>query len=296
MKLLKFSNVLYFLMLTGFTVYVVLDAFVISRSYEEVDKSEYTITAESTLDSSTAEYTDDGYTDSTTSITFTTSVINNTTVYVADITLSQIDSLKTAFADDTYGKNVTDKTSTIAAENDALLAINGDYYSARNGYVIRNGVLYRSKSAGASQEDLVIYRDGSCEIIREGDVTAEELLEAGAVHVFCFGPGLVSDGEVIVDENDEVGRAMASNPRTALGWIGGMHYVFVVSDGRTGESEGLSLEELAGFMQSLGVKVAYNLDGGGSSTMYYNGEVVNNPTTNGKKISERRVSDIVYIG
>lgn len=296
MKLLKLSNVLYFLMLTGFTVYVVLDAFVISRSYEEVDKSEYTITAESTLDTSTAEYTDDGYTDSTTSITFTTTVINNTTVYVADITLSRIDSLKTAFADDTYGKNVTDKTSTIAAENDALLAINGDYYSARNGYVIRNGVLYRSKSEDESQEDLVIYMDGSCEIIREGDVTAEELLEAGAVHVFCFGPGLVSDGEVIVDENDEVGRAMASNPRTALGWIDGMHYVFVVSDGRTGESEGLSLEELAGFMQSLGVKVAYNLDGGGSSTMYYNGEVVNNPTTNGKKISERRVSDIVYIG
>lgn len=296
MKLLKYSNVLFFLLLTGFTVYVVLDAFVIRRSYEEVDKSEYSITSERTLDSSTAQYTDEGYSDSTTSITFTTTVINNTTVYVADITLSKIDSLKTAFADDTYGKNVTDKTSSIAADNDALLAINGDYYSARDGYVIRNGVLYRSKSAGASQEDLVIYSDGSCEIIREGDVTAEELLEAGAVHVFCFGPGLVSDGEVTVDKSDEVGKAMASNPRTALGWIDGMHYVFVVSDGRTDESEGLSLEELAEFMKSLGVKVAYNLDGGGSSTMFYNGEVVNNPTTNGNRISERRVSDIVYIG
>jgi exopolysaccharide biosynthesis protein len=296
MKLLKCSNIIYILALVGFTVYVVLDAFVISRSYEEVDKSEYTITAESTLDAGTAEYTDDGYTDSTTNISFTTYEVNDTTVYVADITLSRIDSLKTAFANDTYGKNITDKTSKIAASNDALLAINGDYYSARNGYVIRNGVLYRDKSAGDDQEDLVIYSDGSCGIIREGDVTAEELLEAGAVHVFSFGPGLVSNGKVIVDEDDEVGRAMASNPRTAIGWIDGMHYVFVVSDGRTNESEGLSLEELAEFMQGLGVKVAYNLDGGGSSTMYYNGEIVNNPTTNGRKISERSVSDIVYIG
>jgi exopolysaccharide biosynthesis protein len=70
----------------------------------------------------------------------------------------------------------------------------------------------------------------------------------------------------------------------------------VVSDGRTDESQGLTLQELAQFMQKLGVKTAYNLDGGGSSTMYYNKEVVNNPTTSGRNISERKVSDIVYIG
>ena len=70
----------------------------------------------------------------------------------------------------------------------------------------------------------------------------------------------------------------------------------VVSDGRTTESPGLTLYELACFMKELGVVTAYNLDGGGSSTMYYDGSVVNNPTTNGKKISEREVSDIVYIG
>lgn len=89
---------------------------------------------------------------------------------------------------------------------------------------------------------------------------------------------------------------MASNPRTAIGIIDDNHYVFVVSDGRTSESEGLTLYELATFMKSLNVKTLYNLDGGGSSTMYFNGEVINNPTTNGKKITERSVSDIVYIG
>ena len=49
-------------------------------------------------------------------------------------------------------------------------------------------------------------------------------------------------------------------------------------------------------MQSLGAQTAYNLDGGGSSTMYFNGNLINNPTTNGRSIKERSVSDIVYIG
>jgi exopolysaccharide biosynthesis protein len=70
----------------------------------------------------------------------------------------------------------------------------------------------------------------------------------------------------------------------------------VVADGRTSESAGLSLYQLAQYMQSLGVQTAYNLDGGGSSTMYFNGQVINNPTTNGSTIKERKVSDIVYIG
>ena len=89
---------------------------------------------------------------------------------------------------------------------------------------------------------------------------------------------------------------MASNPRTAIGMIEPLHYVFVVCDGRTGESEGLSLYELAQFMRALGVDTAYNLDGGGSSTMVFQGELINNPTTSGSSIKERSVSDIVYIG
>jgi len=102
-------------------------------------------------------------------------------------------------------------------------------------------------------------------IIKEGDVTAEELLENDAYQVLSFGPALIEDGEVAVDSSDEVGKAMASNPRTAIGIIDENNYVFVVSDGRTSESQGLSLKELAEFMQELNVTTAYNLDGGGSS-------------------------------
>ena len=160
---------------------------------------------------------------------------------------------------------------------------------------MRNGILYRETSSG-EQEDLVIYEDGMFEVITEKDISAGELLNNGVVQILSFGPALVTDGQISVTENEEVGKAKSSNPRTAIGIIDKLHYVFMVSDGRTDESKGLSLREVAEFMVSLGVKTAYNLDGGGSSTMYFNGEIVNNPTTNGNRIEERSVSDIVYIG
>ena len=218
---------------------------------------------------------------------------NDTTLYVADIRVSSPTQLKTAFARSSYGRNVTAATSATAESVGAVLAVNGDNYGSRErGYVIRNGVLYRDTVA-KDQEDLVIWDDGSFEIIREDEVSAEELLKRGAVQVFSFGPGLVENGEIIVDASDEVDRAMASNPRTAIGIIEEGHYVLVVSDGRSGESEGLSLYELASFLQQLGVQTAYNLDGGGSSTLVFGGEVLNEPS--GRGGAERAVTDIVYL-
>ena len=172
----------------------------------------------------------------------------------------------------------------------------GDYYAVQEyGYVLKNGVVYRS-SPKSGQQDLVIYEDGSWEFISEDEVSLDTLVKKGAYNILAFGPALIEDGEVVVSLTDEVGKAMASNPRTAIGKISDNHYVFVVSDGRTSESEGLSLYELATFMEELGVVEAYNLDGGGSSTMYFNGEIVNNPTTSGRSTNERKVSDIVYVG
>jgi exopolysaccharide biosynthesis protein len=185
----------------------------------------------------------------------------------------------------------------MASENNAIFAVNGDYYGAnKRGYVIKNGVLYRdSVRQGDDTEDLVIYSDGSFGIIDETEVSAEALLSDGVVQLFAFGPALLENGETAVSKNDEVDRASSSNPRTAIGIVEPLHYIVVVSDGRTSESEGLTLYELAEVMQQYGCTTAYNLDGGGSSTMVFAGEVVNNPTTNGKKITERAVSDIVYI-
>ena len=235
------------------------------------------------------------YSDSNVSITLREYQEYDSAIYVADVTVSDVSYLKTALASNTYGRNITDTTSKIASDNNAILAINGDYYGARqSGYVIRNGSLYRNSSG--NRDALAIMKNGEFEFVTEGESSAETLLENGALQVFSFGPVLLEDGSISVTENDEVGMAMASNPRTAIGYLGKNHYVFVVSDGRTNESAGLSLYELAEFMQSLGVVDAYNLDGGGSSTMVFKGEVVNTPTTNGHSSEERAVSDILYIG
>ena len=235
------------------------------------------------------------YSDSNTSITLKQYRAYDSNIYVADVTVSDVSVLKTALANNTYGRNITDTTSNMAKENNAILAINGDYYGARQaGYVIRNGNLYRNTSG--DRDALVITKTGEFEFVSENETTAEALLQSGAYQVLSFGPVLLEDSEISVGENDEVGMAMASNPRTAIGYLGNNHYVFVVSDGRTSESAGLSLYEMATFMKELGVTDAYNLDGGGSSTMVFKGEIINNPTTNGRSNQERSVSDIVYIG
>ena len=235
------------------------------------------------------------YSDSKSKITVTRYRAYDSNIYVADVELTDGTSILSAFANNTYGRNITDTTSDMAEENNAVLAINGDYYGARqSGYVIRNGVVYRNQ--GSNGEDMVISKDGSLSFISESDTTTDSLLQKQAWQILSFGPVLVENGQVAVSENDEVGMAMASNPRTAIGTVAKNHYLFVVSDGRTSESAGLSLYELANFMKSLGATNVYNLDGGGSSTMVFQGEVVNNPTTNGNKISERAVSDILYIG
>lgn len=325
-KMKKITMIVWILLLFGFTVYAALDTFVIEHSYTLVETATPAVqtpetvveitpspsssvnieqtTAISAMPETTAVApaeaakvvsTENSYSDGNVSITIEEMRAYDSTIYVADVVLSSPVYLQTAFANSTYGRNVTAKTSSIAQNANAVLAINGDYYGARQaGYVIRNGVIYRSK-ANRNAEDLVIYRDGSFGIIHESQITAQELLDAGAWNVLSFGPALLIDGEIAVEAGEEVGRAMASNPRTAIGIVDELHYLFVVSDGRTNASEGLSLRELAQVLQDLGAKTAYNLDGGGSSTMVFQGQVVNNPTTNGKRITERSVSDIVCI-
>lgn len=310
--------------LVAFSTYIALDTFVISSAYNNnatsMNTSMFSTIRESAGDdnktatqstdslssnsntesgsqsetSSKSDNSDADYSDDNITIKMTEYYENNTKIYVADVTVSSAEYLKTAFASDTYGKNVTDTTSSIAKSNNAILAINGDYYGVQqSGYVIRNGIVYRDTAKDS--DVLCIYANGTMEVVSDSEYTADELVKKGVWQAFTFGPALVENSTVTVGENDEVGRAMASNPRTAIGMIDTNHFVFVVSDGRTSESSGLSLYELGQFMQKLGVKTAYNLDGGGSSTMYFNGQVVNNPTTNGR-IKERGVSDIVYIG
>lgn len=285
-------------LLTGGFAYSLLKTFVVADAISTVKTTTSSNSTTASTANTNATKTDTSYSDDNISIKLTTTTSNDTTVYVADITVSSPEYLKTALAQNTYGTNVTTTTSETAAANNAILAVNGDYYGANStGYVIKNGVIYRNTVRDdAENGDLAIYADGTFGIVYENKATAQELLDSGVVNLLAFGPTLAKDGEIAVDTNSEVGQAMTSNPRTAIGIIDENHYIIVVSDGRTSESAGLTLYELAQVMKSYGAKTAYNLDGGGSSTLYFNGQVINKPTTNGNTIKERAVSDIVYIG
>ncbi|MCP1135191.1 phosphodiester glycosidase family protein [Paenibacillus polysaccharolyticus] len=219
------------------------------------------------------------------------------TYYVADVQAKDASSLRTALADNSFGTNITEDTSEIAEANNAIFAVNGDYYGFRDdGVIIRNGVVYRDSP---TRDALALFNDGTIKTYDENEISSSELLAQGVTNTLSFGPILVQNGEITSDfssvkiDNNFGNRSIQdANPRTAIGMIAPNHYVFVVVDGRQDDSRGMTLAELAQTMKDLGATEAYNLDGGGSSTMYFMGRVVNNPLGRNQ---ERGVSDILYL-
>lgn len=222
--------------------------------------------------------------------------------YVADVTLNSATALKSAFARNTFGRNITEPVSTTAKNNNGVLAINTDYYGFRNdGIVIRNGVSYRDVPA---RQGLGILRDGSFLLYDEKQTSAAQLLSANVWHSLSFGPGLVKSGQIIsgIDKYEigdfgpvqpgAPGSIQGLQPRTGVGVIAKNHFILMVVDGRNaGGSKGVTMPEFAQLFVNAGCTEAFNLDGGGSSTMYFNGKVVNSPAFG----MERATSDILYV-
>jgi exopolysaccharide biosynthesis protein len=251
----------------------------------------------------TGTFTDTSYSSQYCTIDISTVVTGSgdstVTYYVADVVLTDATVLRSAFANDEFGTNIVEDTSDIAADHDAVFAVNGDYYGFREtGIVVRNGVVYRD--AGA-RDGLAFHRDGSVEVYDETTTSADALVAAGVWNTLSFGPAIVEAGAVVdgitdveVDTNVGNHSIQGDQPRTGIGVIDANHLVFVVVDGRSaGYSEGVSLPELAAIFTGLGCTTAYNLDGGGSSTMVFHGELVNDPLGKG---TERGTSDVLYIG
>ncbi|MEU1971562.1 phosphodiester glycosidase family protein [Microbacterium sp. NPDC019599] len=269
--------------------------------YEAANSSSSTASEAGTSTETEGTVTGSTYANGETTVTVSQVVTgtgdDTVTYYVADVVLGDAAALRSAFAKDQFGENITETTSAIADANDAVFAINGDYYGFRDtGIVIRNGVVYRDVGA---REGLVFYTDGSVAVYDETTTSADELLAAGAWNTLSFGPAIVQDGQIVdgiedveVDTNFGNHSIQGEQPRTLVGVIDENHLVFVVVDGRdSGYSRGVTMTEAAQIMVDLGATTAYNLDGGGSSTMYFDGEVVNQPSNGG----ERGTSDILYI-
>lgn len=212
------------------------------------------------------------------------------TYYVADVYVSSVSDVLTAFAEKTYGKNIKDDVSDMADENNALLAISGDFYgNSEEGVVIRNGVLYRKDLNDA--DICVLFKDGTMKTYHPSEFDADQVIAAGAWQAWTFGPELLDGSGNILSSFNSTSYINSNNPRCAIGYVQPGHYKLVVVDGRnSGYSRGVSLSELAEIMATQGCQTAYNLDGGKSAAMYFNGTYVNEPADGG-----REVSDIIYI-
>lgn len=218
------------------------------------------------------------------------------TMFIADVTLNNFNYLHTAFAKNEFGMHITQKVTQIAQDNNALFAVNGDYYGYRNnGIIVRNGVLYRDNPM---RDMLALFKNGTMSIINERSADIKALMSAGLLDSFSFGPTLVKDGKMaggLTSVFRDQWYIQGLDPRTGVGYISPNHFVFIIVDGRKPYySRGLTLTEFANEFISLGCTEAYNLDGGGSSTMYFKERIVNSPLgENGNY--ERNVSDIIYI-
>lgn len=212
----------------------------------------------------------------------------NLNMWIATIKVSDSSQIKSAFAGGEFSQDVKKRTSVIAKDNDAVLAIDGAAVGFNtNGRVIRDGVIYRDSDLDCAP--LIIKENGDLEVFEYGEKTAEEILDLGGVQTYDFGPTLIKDNEII-DNYGEWYRT-TKDPHTVIGQKGPLEYVVLVADGRSKKSDGISLYDAAVELQNRGCYIGYNLDGGGSTTLYFNGEVLNNPSD---ITGERRISDILY--
>ena len=209
------------------------------------------------------------------------------TYYVADVWVRNISGFKTAFAKGQFGTGIHAEPVKTANANNAVFAISGDYCGARDkGVVIRNGDLYRDT---VNSDVCVLYTDGAMKTFAQSDVDINALINGGVWQAWGFGPQLLKDGKAL----DSIDSAIkGKNPRNAMGYYEPGHYCFVTVDGRQpGYSDGMTLVELSALFESLGCKYAFNLDGGATAEMIFQGELVNKPYKGG-----RQSSDIIYFG
>ena len=190
------------------------------------------------------------------------------------------------------------RTSQMAEDRDAIAAVNGGGFTDKSddgklwagtgayptGFVISNGqVIYKDLGENAKTSVMAMTKEG---ILVVGDKSLLELKRMGVTEAISFGPPLIVNGK------PQKGLDPGPNPRTAIGQKQDGTIVLVVADGRQGLKLGASLKDIQEVLIKYGAWNATNLDGGSSSTMYYNGKVINEPSD---PLGERAVASAVYV-
>lgn len=248
--------------------------------------------------SDTVVSTRDTYRSKDLAVTVTSHVLKksgdkDTRYYVADVYTSNIDCFKTYFAQNTYGSGFTEKITDMSADVGAVLAMNGDSYCYNHqhpaGSLIRNGVVYRAEPT--SSDVCILYRDGVMRTYSPGQFDLKQAVRGGAYQSWTFGPRLLDDQGRAMTEFNTWDYIRESHPRSAVGYYEPGHYCFLVADGRSAQSSGMTLQEMSLVFEKLGCAAAYNLDGGHSAFLAFQGQVVNHPYR-----SSHQITDCLYFG
>ena len=210
--------------------------------------------------------------------------------YVADIYISRIENFQTYVENEYFNQFIKTPADELAQMCDAVVSINGDYCNAQDqfGFFVRNGVLYDDRQ---TESDIcVLFRDGTMATYGPKEYTVEDVLARQPYQVWKFGPMLLdANGQPLEDFNVR-GAIGGRNPRSAIGYYEPGHYCFVVVDGRQADwSRGLDIRQLAQLFADLGCRAAYNLDGGASATMTFDGQLIN------RQSKYREIGDILLI-
>lgn len=216
-------------------------------------------------------------------------------IHIMDFYVRNISSFRTSFAG---GEDIYDGARTtvpeMAEQVHAVAAINGDFcgFTAGGEYVVlRNGKLFQSNPSRAV---CVLYYDGTMRTYWKrfnqvgDDFDIDQAMAEGAWQIWSFGPALLDEE----GHQNNVSYDNVGHPRTMLGYYEPGHYCFVTFDGRTDTSFGVTLQQMAQYAEQLGLTQAFNLDGGQSSTMVFQDQVISMGAPND---GLREISDIIYL-
>ena len=238
-------------------------------------------------------FTEDTYNDPTISVKCWKEKMNVAGVRIvanfAEITIAHPTQLRTAFAGGQFGSTRL-FASKIAGLNHAVVAVNADFYNYRtNGLIIRNGTVYREKPYGA--DVLLIDSNGDFTVMSDEEAVNEGYYKKNKIYQsLSFGPVMINNGEPVKVWHTFSCGPYGKEPRTGIGQIGPLHYLLCTVDGRMESSPGVSVADLGKIMADKNCRVAYNLDGGQSSVLYFHNKIFNVVADGG----ERTLSDILY--
>ena len=220
--------------------------------------------------------------------------INNRSATVAEIKIADGSQIRRKLSEDTYGSSVQSYASKLAESANAVVAMNADFYGFRQiGVTVYQRQLFRFSPDRL--DNCFINSKGDMLFMKAGSIADEAqmyqyIADNDVLYSLSFGPILVDNGELQYCSSYPIGEIDREYSRAGLGMVDELHYVYMTVNHCNGQNPRCNVNEFAEIMYSKGCYKAYNLDGGQTSEIVFNGQPVNYIDFG----AERTVTDIIY--